>query len=293
MPINHIEALDHSLNSSTARACRRILFTYTNEPMEKTGYFHVDLMYGMGSGTLLKIEDKFFLLTAKHVLEANNVDLNNPQNESPFWIRSNSNPTDAPAQDLKDFLFPMFAWHISDLMPKLLWPFVDARDVILIELFTPFYEPDNFIKITTSMDNILTEQNYYYGQCLTANGYPFESNSFRYDNIPESYTHATDLRRHSVEGFCTPQWPNGWHIDLTRTSGENDHQNLNGMSGGCICNVDVPENPIKWGGMITSGSNKIIRFIPAYTIHTAILNYRHSLRTTIDPAVNLQLINPA
>ena len=99
-----IKAKDSNVGKST----RRIFFNHLYQSVEERGYFHVDLMYGTGSGVLLKFDSRYFLLTAKHVISNNITD--GFQNESPFWVSTHFKPK---WQTFADFMFPRRIWNIS------------------------------------------------------------------------------------------------------------------------------------------------------------------------------------
>src|SRR5690606_19602154 len=106
--VNYVLASNYSRGSLFAKSCRRLLFNHCNTSFEQSGIFHVDHMFGSGSCTLLKIGDSYFCLTARHVLHANKIDLDNLQNESPVWVLAR---TGRSPETLADFLFPKCAWH--------------------------------------------------------------------------------------------------------------------------------------------------------------------------------------
>ena len=71
-------------------------------------------------------------------------------------------------------------------------------------------------------------------------------------------------------------------MDLTMTDSDGYAEHIDG--GGIVCHVDVSEAPIKWAGMITTHETPPqIRFIPAYILHLAILRYKQSTRSRLDP----------
>lgn len=285
-----IRALHNSQNHSLARSCRRMLFNHCNDTDQA---FHVDTVFGGGTGTLVKIEEKYFCLTAKHVITGNNVNLNNLQNDSFLWLPRDAAP---PERELKltDFLFPKKAWYIGELIGynETHWPFTDFTDILLIELFAPFppnLHPDCFIEITEADGNILTEQQYFETQLVTINGYPLNQNAYNYEDPPEGFTHATYIQRVSLVGQ-NKRHDGGWAIDTSIGESIPTHDNINGMSGGCLINVNVPENQLKWVGLIQAvdGQN-MLRYIPSFILKPTLLNYSSARSTLIDPAANMFL----
>lgn len=187
--------VDNAAKSNVARSTRRFFFNYLNESVADRGYFHVDQMYGLGSGVLLKINEKFFILTANHVVQNNT--LGNFQNESPFWfaIKDNKN-----VSGMRDFLYPKRIWFIGELISKISSD-VDQSDVLLIELFQPqeFNMPNHYIEIIDTQ-SVLTKDELFDGQILLVSGYPFERNYFDSDSKIEGFDHATNVQRHTVPG---------------------------------------------------------------------------------------------
>ena len=270
-----------AVNSNIAKSTRRFFFNHLTKSTEERGHFHVDFMYGAGSGVLLNIEDKYFVLTAKHVINKNlNGDF---QNESPFWITS-KNKSDFSS--LYNFLFPKGLWNIGDLMPKIDAE-IDVSDLCLVELFDPpkFHIPDHFIKIE-SESSVMKKSEFFEGQYLLVTGYPFERNNFDFNPIDHNYTHSTKIQRHSIPGIYINSASLGY-ISFEMTKGDYQHENLNGMSGGAIYNIQPKANMVKLAGIPITAGNNICRFIPSYLFVNALMQYKKSSFTVIDPIVNV------
>jgi len=126
--------------SNIAKSVRRIYFNGLNESTEERGFWHIDIMSGMGSGILINFEKTFFLLTAKHVLNGTQDKEGNFQNESPFWT---SVKHKVCWKTMYDFLMPKKIWYIGELIDT--DDIIDTSDVILIELYYPhiYHFPDN------------------------------------------------------------------------------------------------------------------------------------------------------
>ncbi|BEP96246.1 hypothetical protein GmRootA79_46300 [Acidovorax sp. A79] len=244
--------------------------------MKERGHFHVDQMYGSGSGVLIRFEGIFFLLTARHVI-LNNIP-GEFQNESPFWI---SAKFQGQWDSLHSFLFPKFIWNIGELIKDTLDP-TDASDVCLVELFHPqqYHQPDHFIEIR-DRHSVLTREEHFEGQFLLVSGYPFEQNEFHFDPIGE-YTHSTSLNRHTIPGIFSPEKPFGF-ISFDAVDADIQHENVTGMSGGVVCNVQPKANQVKLAGIPVSAGDNKCRFIPAYVFIDAILNYKNSSCRVVDP----------
>ena len=106
---------------------------------------------------------------------------------------------------MNDFLMPKKVWFIGELIPEIKgWQ--DYTDVVFIELFNPHedFEPDNYVDITQKGEctEILSSKKIFEGQFLAASGYPLEANLFKFDVVPEGFSHATNLQRHHDIGVC-------------------------------------------------------------------------------------------
>ncbi|OJU91426.1 MAG: hypothetical protein BGO19_04550 [Acinetobacter sp. 38-8] len=268
---NHKVKFLNNTKSKVAMSSRRFLFNYVGNTNIWNDGFHVDYMSGGGSGILLKYKSKYFILTAYHVIKEI---IENPlQNTSPFWIRSK----EKIVESMNDFLMPKKVWFIGELIPEIKgWQ--DYTDVVFIELFNPQedFEPDNYVDITQKGEctEILSSKKIFEGQFLAASGYPLEANLFEFDVVPEGFSHATNLQRHHAIGVCFFDEYGHPYIDYEKCAdifkGKNyDH---NGMSGGAIYNFEA-NSKARLVGMVLSGNNKIIRFIPISKILSQIRNY--------------------
>lgn len=264
--------------SNVAQSSRRLFFNHLNESTSERGYFHVDQMYGSGTGVLLKMNHNFFLLTAKHVI--NNNTHGNFQNESPFWITSKSKKI---WESLHDFLLPARIWNIGELV-KLDSKYVDTDDICLVELFRPFplHMPDHFIDIKDA-SCVLSENELFEGQFLLVTGYPFKTNNFDFTQISDEVTHTTKLQRHTIHGVYIKEEDDIGFISFEFTDGDIQHKDVNGMSGGVIYNIQPEVNQIKLAGIAISAGDNICRFFPAYAFIDAILRYKESSSITVDP----------
>lgn len=272
--------IEKAATSNVAKSTRRFFFNHLYESIESRGHFHVDQMYGAGSGVLLKINSEFFVLTAKHVIY-NNIK-GDFQNESPFWVPVKNR---AEWSSLYDFLFPKKIWNIGELISEESEN-VENSDICLIEVFHPqhFHMPDHFIEIT-GKDSVLRNEEFFDGQILLATGYPFERNSFDFTPQSDDITHTTRIQRHTIPGIYIADGNDGY-ISFEMTEGEAKHKNVNGMSGGAVYNVQPKANQVKLAGIPVTAGNKICRFIPSYIFIDAIINFRDSNYKTVDPIVD-------
>ncbi|WP_369612506.1 hypothetical protein [Marinobacter sp. RI1] len=272
--------IEKAATSNVAKSTRRFFFNHLYESIESRGYFHVDQMYGAGSGVLLKTNDKYFVLTARHVIDNNiNGEL---QNESPFWVPVKNR---AGWSSLYDFLFPKRVWNIGELISEETKS-IDSSDICLVELFYPqqFHMPDHYIEIIDK-SSVLTKNELFDGQFLLVTGYPFERNSFDFTPRSEDITHATNIQRHTIPGVYLTNESDSY-ITFENTEGDTQHENVNGMSGGAVYNVQPKANQVKLAGVPVTAGNNICRFIPSYVFVDAVINYRDSSATIIDPIVN-------
>ncbi len=274
--------------SNIGKSTRRIFFNHLNQSIKERGYFHVDCMYGSGSGVLLKFDSRYFLLTAKHVL-SNNIS-GTFQNESPFWISTHFQPK---WQTLADFMFPRRVWNISDVITFDM-PGVDPSDICLIELFQPLpgSSPDHYIDIVDPLRDLLEYNQFFDGQFLIISGYPFRINKFDYDNPPNDFTHTTTVHRQSVPGVLRIEAQGEMLITYEFTDADVTHEFLDGMSGGSVFNVMPNIEETKLAGINLSGGNNLSRFYPSFAFANAIAQYRDCTCQIIDPASNLSVSDP-
>jgi hypothetical protein len=271
--------IDKSRFSNVAKSTRRLFFNHLNLSTEERGRFHVDQMYGSGSGVLIRFNGTFFLLTAKHVIH-NNIP-GEFQNESPFWITSRFQ---SKWESLYDFLFPKRIWYIGNEV-KSDSINLDLTDVCLVELFypQPFHFPDHFIEIRSQRD-ALGSHEFFEGQFLLVTGYPFERNTFDFTPISDAFTHSTSINRHTIPGIYTKDEDFG-HIIFRPHGDAIRHSNVNGMSGGAIYNVQPKANQVKLAGIPVTAGDNVCRFIPSYVFMDSLINYQKSEPRTVDPIV--------
>jgi hypothetical protein len=230
------KAFEKSTKSNAIKATRRIFFNHLDETIATRGYFHVDQMYGAGSGILIKKTNKFYLLTAHHVLESNTkYDFQNP---SPFWISSASN---YQVESIHDFLMPAWVIHIGECLAGR-GHSIDASDLVLIELFhpSPKHLPNHFIDLDYGESPILKESEFFEGQLLLVSGFPFIKNSFSYlENSSSEFTHSTTVHRNTMDGVC--RISNGEpYINLDGIT-DKTYPNLSGISGGIVTDEAIAE----------------------------------------------------
>jgi hypothetical protein len=264
--------------STPIKATRRILFNHLNKSIAERGHFHVDQMYGSGSGILIKHDDIFYILTADHVIA--NATGYAFTNESPFWVTSQS---DSFPQELLAFLMAAQIVHIGETVPDRGRNF-KSEDMILIELFSPNTKsmPNRFIDLDANPDILASKESFFEGQFLIAAGYPFETNSFEFfDETPHGKTHSTLLHRLIVDGVC--EFDAGEPI-MTKGLASGTFPDLSGASGGIVTNVPAPGDSVKMLGMLLSAGSTIVRFIPSYVIAEGLANKDRARITAVDPA---------
>lgn len=278
------KAMKNVFKSSAVKSTRRIHFTHLDEDTESRGYYHADQFFGTGSCILIKMNHKYFLLTAKHVLENNHV---RPpyQNESPFWIAVKSNAR-IKNDTLDDWFMPAKLWNISELMStEMKSSYVDICDIALIELFPPNKNslPDNFINLSKESD-VLASHQLEDGLCLCVSGYPNTKNTYQYDSPPEGFTHHTTTQRLVAQGIYTEEVDSDFgYISFEESEFDCSNHTITGMSGGVVTNIELKNTETKLAGMSVSGGSNIIRFIPAFTFIKAVLNYEAATSEKIDP----------
>lgn len=276
-------AFDDVCRSTAIKATRRIFFNHLDKKIEERGFFHVDTMYGAGSGVLIKHENTFYLLTADHVIaNATNYTF---FNESPFWIPSQSN---CFPQELEAFLMPAQILHIGETVPDRGAKF-ESKDIILIELFFPSvkYMPDHFLNLDANPDLLASIEGFYEGQFLVAAGFPFDTNCFEWfdETRDDGMTHSTNVNRLIVDGIC--EIDEGEPI-LSRRLHSGTFPNLSGASGGIVTNIPAPGETVKMLGILVSAGSTIVRFVPSYVIAEALSRKQSARITSVDPAFNGQ-----
>lgn len=271
------QAMENSYASTPVKSTRRIFFNHVNETVQERGYFHVDQMFGAGTGILIKQDGIFYLLTAGHVVDnATNGEFNN---ESPFWVTRLANEF---GFELFEFLMPAQILHIGELIANC-GKNVDAADLILVEMFFPSvtHMPDRYIDLDRRPDYLLRKDEFFEGQLLLGVGYPFEKNEFGFFDKPEGeFTHYTTVSRYIFDGFCRIEEDE----PFMSAEGLGLFPDLSGASGGIVTNVQPCSEDVKMAGILVSAGPAIVRFIPSYLISQALADKDQARRTVADPA---------
>lgn len=277
-----IDIINISKNFNINKSIRRIFFI--NKDESKDG-FHANILYGSGTGILLHFNNSYFLLTAKHVI--GNLTNFSFSNESPFWIGLHSTSF---IDNEFEILYPGKIWFIGELIQDN-DSIVNINDQVLIELFPPILPPDNFIDLSRNSDLYLNEKEInelheiyrkenMHG-LLIGYGYPFDLNSFDWENnLKEGATHSTNIIR-KIISLSLIKHDDEFHTEILEK--DLSYEDLTGMSGGLISNSVTNEADQKIIGMIVSGGNHIIRFIPFFKIIENIKNYRSARSQLVDP----------
>ncbi len=264
------------------KSSRRLYFNYCYESTAKKGHWHSDIWNGNASGILLKMENRFFVLTAKHCLDI--ADIN--QNESPIWVDVKSHSL--KKETIHQYLFSGGIWNIKTLVPSSSFKscLVDGKDLALIEMFKPhpFYEPDIFIDITDKT-SCISKDELDEDDLLVVSGYPAHLNQYYYEGCPDGYTHRTDVHRQWLIGKYKKEDDCG-HIELINY---NEDIKLKGFSGGLVIKFCSDKSKQKLVGLITSGHKNIIRFIPIWLVIDALLNFEEATFKKLDPRFGLNL----
>lgn len=259
------------------QAARRLIFTHCSQSMEELGRYHADTVYSFGgTGIFIKYHQKFFLLTAQHVLDAN---YKSAQNESPFFTHLYAHQG---WQGVEDLGFPMRGWRIGELISADS-PNIDMQDIVLIELASLFRFPDKFIDLDSGHAPVgVPVRSLYKGMLLIASGYPIDENPIEYP-YADDYNCSTVINKHISYGVCDFDGS----APVLRFFEEKTHGMLNGMSGGMVSNLMPKANQVEWVGMIQKAGNSVLHFYPACWIIPAIRSYLQASYYVIDPAVGL------
>lgn len=275
MPKRKMEVyFNKASESSIIQSARRLIFTHCSEAMEETGRYYADLAYNKGgTGILIKFEQKFFILTAQHVIDAH---YEKPQNESPFFTHIFSK---RGFSEIYDLGFPIRGWRIGELVEEGS-EYVEVNDIVLVELGDIYRFPDHFIDLDSrhAPQGIETSK-LYEGMFLVASGYPINDNLIDYP-YNDDFNCTTVLKKKIRLGICTKL---GKSYCLKFPDGAS-HDALNGMSGGIVSNVMPKANQTEWVGMIQKGGGGLLHFYPSSWIIPAIKRFRESSYYAIDPA---------
>lgn len=274
-------ALEFSRQSEFATATRRIIYNFSEEDLEDRGYFHVDIMSGIGSGVIVYQNFRFFLLTAKHNLKQ--LYPLEFRNESPIWV-----PKDHPPKwdDMLDFFMARKIWYVGELI-EYDTEYFDPADVVLIEFFFPMKPmslPHQFINIENS-EYFLSREDYFENQILMCAGFPAKSNLYENLESDPEYTQSTIFNIAHKAGMFVREGRDGY---VSFDSSMNiTHDELNGMSGGPVYSVFHDNSEVKLAGISLSGGGSILRFLPAYIFHEALRSYQTARCEVVDPASHI------
>lgn len=253
-----------------------IQFTECSQSIEELGRYHADMVYSKGgTGILIKYQEKFFLLTAQHVLDNN---YKTAQNESPFFTHLFAK---RGWEGMEGMGFPMRGWRIGELITADS-PYIDMEDIVLIELSSSLVRfPDKFIDLdAVGGSAAVSVSDLYDGMFLVASGYPTDKNPIEY-HYGDDYNCSTVINKHIYHGVCEFEGA----APILRSRSHITHADINGMSGGMVSNLMPKSNQVAWVGMIQKAGNNIIHFYPACWIIPAIKNYMQASYYVIDPAV--------
>lgn len=271
-------AYDRMTQGNLIQSPRQILFTHSNSTIAERGFYYADTVWGWGgTGILIKFEEKFFLLTAQHVIREHVPD-QIFQNESPFFSHVFCKKMNS---SIEEFIFPIRGWKIGQLITNDS-PTIDNEDLVLIELGDLFLFPDRFIDLDAAHSpQGLPIKSIYEGMYLIVSGFPSQRNGINYHYENEApFVHTVNLSKDIWPGICV--FENGF--PAVKLNKELTHDELNGMSGGIVTNLQPKPNQTEWVGLIQKAGNGYVHFYPAAWIIPAIKRFRDSESYIIDPA---------
>ncbi|MFV5440035.1 hypothetical protein VXP84_10270 [Acinetobacter oleivorans] len=256
---------------------RRVFHITADYEVDEKDSFKDKYFSSYGSGILIKVGIKYFLLTAKHVLK-DYLD-KEPPNTSPFRVTCHSTKN---FNNTNDFLYPKRIWNIGSIIQEI--DDYEVEDVVLVELFQPlpWQRLDHFIELET--EKVLDLSSYSIGLPVFDSGFSEVSNPYFYEGENSTlpfdetrFTSSTVLKRDVILGKLSIE--NGLYFFDKKTY---LNKNTNGMSGGLITIIESGEPQIL-GLHIRGGekSNRII-FIPFCKIKDAILSYQKASNIAID-----------
>lgn len=268
------------LKDNIIKSSRRIFFTYDINYLDEDAYQYDNMTYSCGgTGVLIKYNERFFLLTATHVLIENGC-LPEHQSDSPFFIHVLANGN---INERADRLYPIRAWWIGELINQNL-DGVEANDLVLVELsFVVLKFPDRFIDLDKKKHAKSVHANHMFnGMRLLASGFPVIDNEINYEEGGR-----TNLCRLIVSGVFFKEK----HSFCMVLDHKLSHKELNGMSGGVVSNVIQKSRQTQWAGMIQRGGNGRITFCPACYIVPAIKEYWKASYCNLDPSTQLNFLD--
>lgn len=261
-----------------AKSTRRIFHISSDTSVDESKYFKDIYFANWGTGILIKDGLKYFLLTARHVMDKY-FEYSSGANTSPFRVTDKSITS---FSKVDDFLYPKYFWTIGDIVEE--HEYYDFKDVILVELFHPVPGQviDHFIDIDTVIP--LEIDDFKDGMVAADFGYSIESNPYFYD--PSNDIAPFNSEVHSCSTKIYLDGING-HLREDRFSFVFEKYNYldldtNGMSGGLIIGiVDGIARPL---GMHCRGSSRSnhINFLPIADLFRAIKRRNESERIIID-----------
>lgn len=256
---------------------RRVFHITTDYDLNERDTFKDNYFSSYGSGILIKLGLKYFLLTAKHVLK-DYLDKELP-NTSPFRITSHSSRN---FDNTNHFLYPKRIWDIGGIIAK--DENYDVEDVVLVELFQPF--PWQCIDCCVVLEDvkILELSHFFKGLPVFDSGFSEVSNPYFYEGdnntLPfdeSKFTSSTKLERDVVVGKLNIE-KDVFYFD------KKNYLNVdtNGMSGGLIITIDDGEPKLLALHTRSSKKSNRINFIPFDKIYKSIVNYKESTYVNID-----------
>lgn len=271
-------AFDRMVQGNLIQSPRQLLFTQSNNTIAERGFYYADTVWSWGgTGLLIKFEEKFFILTAQHVIDTHAPD-QRFQNESPFFSHVFCKKFNS---SIEEFAFPIRGWRIGQLITNDS-PTIDNEDLVLIELGDLFLYPDRFINLDSDHSpQGLPVKSIYEGMYLIVSGFPAQRNEINYHYEEDApFVHTINLSKNILPGKCV------FENDFPVVKLKNDltHDELNGMSGGIVTNFQPKSNQTEWVGLIQKAGNGYVHFYPAAWIIPAIRRFRESDSYIIDPA---------
>lgn len=272
------KAYDRMVNGNLIQSPRQLLFTCSYGTIESRGYYYADTVWSWGgTGILIKFEEKFFILTPQHVINAHAPNLLF-QNESPFFSHVFCKGFNS---SIEEFAFPIRGWKIGQLISSES-PTIDNDDLVLVELGDLLRYPDQFIDLdSANAPQGLPLKSIYEGMCLIVSGFPAQRSNINYhyeDDAP--FVHTVGLSKDIYLGTCIFEK----NFPMVKLRENLDHSELNGMSGGIVTNLQPKPNQAEWVGLIQKAGNGYVHFYPAEWIIPAIKRFRESECYIIDPA---------
>lgn len=272
-----LSKVDANMLYETLLSTRRIFHISTDSSVSESEIFKDIFFSSYGTGILIKLNDLFFLITARHVLDKYMVD--NPVNSSPFRVQVDAQKG---FDNTNDFLYPNRIWDIGKIIESS--ELYEYEDVVLVELFPAM--PNQVVKKFIDINNshVLKVKDFKENSFVAESGYSMESNPYSYEhddlNIPfdeSKFTCSTQIKRDFIYGFLYKE--NDYFYMKKKFCQLAD---TNGMSGGLLATIENGIPNLVGMHLRSCKQSDRINFLPFEKVISAIHSYTEAPCYIID-----------